>query len=133
MLITFRKGAILGMGPWHTVRLICDHVSAETYNGNVYASETWTKGNRCRFTLETKDSRAFGSRTSWSGRHMRKASWQAHWDVLEAIFQQHPDAIVRTSMATYDGYKGFLANAPATAEKNIGSRMQPATMPDCTV
>jgi len=48
----------------------------------------------------------------------------------DALFCEHPDAIVRTSMAYYNGLQGFQDTYPATGDHNIGSQMQPITMPE---
>ena len=132
MLITF-KSKLDNTTPWDVVQDITALVSADIYNGNVYAAQTWARGSRVRFTLKTRDSDAFGSRRSWSGRRMKKASWEAFRDVLRAILKAHPDAVIRTSMATYRGLEGFESTYRSTAYKNIGSMMSPTTMPDQTV
>lgn len=95
--------------------------------GNIYAVITWARGNRVRFTLETRDAWKHGSRTSASGRHMRKASWEAHRDVLKALFELDPEATIRTALATYRGKADFEHQFPATAHKNVGSIMEPRT------
>jgi len=86
-----------------------------------------------RFRLGAKDSRKYGARRSWSGRHTPNASWEAHRDVLREIFRLIPDAVIETRMATYKGADGFEATFPATASINIGSQMRPATMPSLSV
>jgi hypothetical protein len=101
--------------------------------GNLLASITWSTGRRVRFTLETRDAWKHGSRTAASGRHMRKASWEAHRDVLTALFDADPDATVKTALATYRGRKHFHDSFPATAHKNCGSVMQPVTIRECSV
>lgn len=143
MLITFSKSyANTASSLVQTVIQVTARVSVENYRltwehdspiGNVYASITWVKGRRVRFTLETRDAWKRGSRTSASGRHMRKASWEAHRDVLRALFAVDPDAVVKTALAVYCGAADFEREFQATAHRNIGSRMEPRTMPDCTV
>jgi hypothetical protein len=103
------------------------------YNDNLVVHETWHRARRIRFVLRTKDSRAYGSRTSWSGRHTRSASWEAHRDFMRFIFDLDPNARLQTGMATYNGKRGFEVHHGDTARRNIGSHMQPCTMPDCTV
>jgi hypothetical protein len=41
-----------------------------------------------------------------------------------------PSAIVRTAMATYRGADGFLTEFPATADRDVGSMIAPAFMPE---
>jgi hypothetical protein len=111
-------------------RLTWDH---DSNIGNLYAALTWMKGRRVRFTIETRDAYKRGSRTSASGRHMRKASWEAHRDVMRALFQHDSHATIKTALATYRGAADFEAKFPSTGRKNIGSMMQPKTMPECSV
>lgn len=101
--------------------------------GNLVASITWSKGRRVRFTIETRDAWKHGSRTSASGRHMRKASWEAHRDVMQALFQHDSHATIKTALATYRGIDDFNDKFPATAFKNVGSIIQPRTMRECSV
>lgn len=108
-------------------------VGANEYERNVYGDVTWATGRRVRFTLATRDAWAHGSRTAASGRHMRKASWEAHRDVMAALFDADPDATIKTALATYRGRDDFQAKFPETAHKNVGSIMQPVTFRSTTV
>lgn len=101
--------------------------------GNLYASITWARGRRVRFTIETRDAYKHGSRTSSSGRHMRKASWEAHRDVMRALLKIDPDATIRTGFATYRGLSHFEATHLETGHKNVGSMIQPVTIRECSV
>jgi len=121
---------------------LVDQVSVSNYRltwksdspvGNLVASVTWAKGRRVRFTIETRDAWKHGSRTSARGRHMRKASWQAHYDVMQALFRFDRYAVIKTAFATYRGIADFEAKAPATAEQNVGSRMEPTTIAECSI
>lgn len=71
-----------------------------------------------------------GARRSWSGRRIQAACWHAYRDGIRAVFDRNPDARVYTGMAKYIGVQGFEDNYPATANRNIGSMIQPAYMPD---
>lgn len=139
MIITFSKKFMSGLGDREgtalDIRVLseADAVGYRHYGGNVYAVITWARGSRVRFTLETKDAWARGSRTAASGRHMRKASWEAHRDVLQALFDLDPDATIRTALATYRGREDFKRQFPTTAHKNVGSVMQPVTFRSTTV
>lgn len=114
----------------HGIAALAERVSEEQYDGNLTVESEPTRGRTVRVKLGTADSYAHGSRRSWSGRHGRWACWHAFRDVLTAIFNADPDATVRTSMTTYRGARGFLANYPGTADQNVGSLMQPAYMPE---
>ncbi len=85
-------------------RLTWEH---DSLIGNLVPSITWSKGRRVRFTIETRDAWKRGSRTSASGRHMRKASWEAHRDVMAALFDADHGATIKTAFATYRGRKDF--------------------------
>ena len=81
-----------------------------------------------RFTLAVHDSRAKGARRSAAGRHMPKASWQAHRDVMRAIFRSDPEAKLQTALATYDGRADFERSFEATGDKVVQSCGQRRTM-----
>lgn len=70
-----------------------------------------------------------GARRSWQGRKCQAACWHAFRDVIRQVFVLAPDAVVKTSMATYTA-ANFEATYPATGWKNIGSQFQPVTMPE---
>lgn len=145
MIITFSKN--YAAAPSHnplsdTVIETAEHIGIKNYRltwhtdsaiGNVYASITWATGRRVRFTLETRDAYKHGSRRAASGRHMRKASWEAHRDVMEALFDADKDATIKTALATYRGRKDFYNKFPATAAHNTGSIMHPRSIADNTV
>ena len=145
MIITFSKK--YAEAPSHnlrdTVTETAEHIGMKNYRltwpsdlpiGNVLASITWAKGRRVRFTLETRDAYKHGSRRAASGRHMRKASWEAHRDIMEALFDADPQATIKTALATYKGRKDFHLQFPATAHKNFGgSLMNPVTIRSTTV
>lgn len=118
---------------------IVNLVSRDCYEGNLTINDITDLGGvrrpRIRASLRTREGKgadkftsAPGARKSWSGRRMPAACWHTFRDVLNVSFERHPDAIVRTSMAVYKGHKGFLAEYPETAYKNIGSQFQPAYM-----
>lgn len=144
MIVTFGKelpAAKLGTLEKAVVAIV-DRVSVDQYRltwehdspiGNLVAAITWVKGRRVRFTLETRDAWKHGSRTSASGRHMRKASWEAHRDVMRQIFVYDSQATIKTAFATYRGAKDFEASFPATAHHNVGSIMQPRTIRECSI
>jgi hypothetical protein len=80
--------------------------------------------------IDVHDSRGKGARTTWQGRRGPYACWHAYRDVLTELFDIVPDAKVTTTMAVYDGRRGFEREYPATADRNIGSAIDPGYMPD---
>lgn len=141
MIVTFSKKNAAANCEAAVVCLV-DVVSVKKYRltwesdspiGNLVASITWAKGRRVRFTIETRDAWKRGSRMAASGRHMRKASWEAHYDVMAAIFKHDPEATIRTAFATYSGKADFERKAPGTADHNVGSMCEPRTIAQCTV
>lgn len=144
MIVTFseRYAASPSRNLANTVVETTEHVGVRDYRltwlydspvGNLYAAITWERGRRVRFTIETRDAYKRGSRRSAAGRHMRKASWEAHRDVLTALFDADPDAVVRTGFATYRGRKHFHNTFEGTAQHNVGSMMQPVTIRSCSI
>lgn len=146
------------------VRAVVARVSADKYAGNVTFGRSNTpirqEGPRVRFTLGVLDSHGEGARmtpgTPWSNpRHTVAATWQAHYDVMLALFDAGATRI-SSGMADYragmarvrdDGYDGrrdqwhtfgpfdsgldaFLALAERTADINAGSIMAPAAFGD---
>lgn len=141
MIVTFSKE--FKSGPY--ADLVTDAVNCvgvENYRltwesdspiGNLYASVTWARDRRVRFTIETRDAYRHGSRRAASGRHMRKASWEAHRDVMRAILTLDPQAVIRTGFATYRGLDDFEAKYRETGDRNVGSRMEPVTIRECSI
>jgi len=146
------------------VRTVVEHVSTEKYGGNVtfgrmntpLRDESGPRGKRARFTLGVNDSHGTGARRSWSGRHTVAATWQAHYDVMAALFDAGATRI-RSAMADYragmaqvrtSGYSlddrgqmlrrgpfatardAFDALADETADGNAGSIMAPVAFGD---
>lgn len=138
MLITFSKGyaepGIVGkLSAAAMVARTVAEVSAAHYAGNITFDLTWERGRRVRFTLGALDAWAAGSRVAASGRHMRKASWEAHRDVMRALFDVDVNAVIKTAIATYRGRADFEAKHPETARHNVGSLMAPRSIKDCSV
>lgn len=114
-------------------------VSVDTYGGNI-APEISHIGTRSRgrhagrhvyrVKLTAKDSRGEGARRSWSGRRGPWTCWHAFRDVMAAWLIADPAAHIRTGVAVYDGADGFLSLFPATADRNIGSMVEPLAMGD---
>lgn len=97
-------------------------------------NELQIKSNRVAvFTLRVNNSRAKPARLSASGRRTCSVSWQAHYEFMQSLFTIDPNAKIVTGMAKYKGMQNFLDTCENTANKNIGSMMQPITMPELDV
>src|SRR5215207_5508272 len=110
-----------------------DNLRAEVgrvYSGNRFAARVIPKDSGARMFGQQIKTSAPGAHKSWSGRRINAACWHAYRDAILAVFNINPDARVYTSMAKYVGRDGFMSAYPQTADKNIGSMMQPAYMPE---
>lgn len=91
------------------VRATIARVSADKYGGNLrpgvggYAVRQ--EGPRVRFTIGVESSRGPGARRAASGRRLAAASWQAHYDVMAALFDAGATRIA-SGMADYRGGDG---------------------------
>lgn len=88
---------------------ITGHVS-RLYDGNLTVCEgahelPYARRPQCVARLAVVKSAGSGARRSWTGRRMPCACWHAYRDVLSAVFDAFPDAVIRTSM------QGFGKNA----------------------
>lgn len=105
----------------------------KTYNGNLRVHQDAHEiGSRVITTvgrLTVESSREAGARRSWSGRRCQAACWHAFRDVVRDLLANHPDAVISTSMARYTA-DNFEDTYPQTGERNIGSMVQHAYMPD---
>lgn len=81
-----------------------------------------------RGRIIARDSKGQQARRSASGRHGPYACWHAYRDALRAVFKVYPHAVVTTSLARYNGSDGFESVYPETANKNVGSMVNPAFM-----
>lgn len=118
-----------------SVAAIVTGVSVARYAGNI-TCETRDDGKtrdgrrKVRFTLAVVSSFEHGARRSAWGRRLPKASWQAHRDVMRALFDTAPDAVLQTALTTYRNRDDFLDRFEATGDHNIGSRMHPVRIRD---
>lgn len=125
---------IRGKGVTHTrVKEIISAVG-ENYDGNIVVHQDskplGVNDYGFRGRVVARKSRTHGARESWSGRATVAACWHAYRDAIRAVLTEFPHAVVTTSLARYEGLAGFEAQYPRTADKNIGSMVQPAYMPD---
>ena len=68
-----------------------------------------------RGVLRCDTSRNPHARRSASGRRTIAADWETHRIFLAALFDAWPEAVVRTSLATYRGRDDFMCKHPETA------------------
>lgn len=105
-------------------------VSWQCYDGNVSTVDLHMVGHRsCRGRVNVKSSSGLGARRSWSGRRGPWACWHVFRDVIAETFEQYPDARVTTGLARYTR-ANWASTYPATGERNIGSMVNPVTMPE---
>lgn len=133
--------------PARLTEIVAD-VSRRLYDGNVavgpYAGtigepslkQTLSDGRHVvNWTLTCRSSQAPGHRRVGSPpytplRRSIHASWQAHFDVMAAIYNVDPDAWIKTAVATYMNARDFACKAPATANYTVGSIVSPARLGD---
>lgn len=124
------RSKVLGLG---NVQDITRTVSEARYGGNVtlerhaHTVRRTRNGETVAFRTIVRDSRRAGARRSAEGRRMPVACWHATRDVLAALFDADPDAVVTTALARYDGRDGFHRTFPGT-DRNVGSMIHPALM-----
>lgn len=110
---------------------VLETVSADYLNSLTWELEDLGGVRRNRYRLKVGAiSGGYAARTSASGRRGPYACWHAFRDVLSLLMIRDPRALVRTSLARYDGAAGFIRDYPGTADKNIGSMIYPAYMPE---
>ncbi len=106
-------------------------ISHQEYRGNITFKRLPEKtGNFVFFTLTVLDSSKPGAKRSATGRRISAACWHAHRDIMLALFEHNPDALLVTAMARYEGLEGFERNYPATGDVNIGSMFEPRCYAD---
>lgn len=118
------------------LRDVVRKLNATDYANNIVvenAEALSSTGTRINVKLGTADSRKHGSRQASSGRHGKWLCWHGFRDVFRAVMDVNPDAVVRSRDAIYRGKQGFENTYPSTAERNVGSMVQPAYAPDLCV
>jgi hypothetical protein len=113
-------------------RTIAYAVSAVRYGGNLTVARDAhsTSAATCTARLSAAVQHGPGSRLARTGTPGPYACWHAYRDVLAALFRHHPDARVRTRMATYRGQAGFEEDYPETAVMDSGRPGRAVYMPD---
>ena len=112
----------------HALRDAVDQANFDYDNNIKFKREPERIGNFLHFTLSVNDSSAIGGRISHSGRRVAALCWHGHRDVMRIIFEEHPEALLITAFARYEGLEGFMENYPDTGDRNIGSYHQPMAM-----
>jgi hypothetical protein len=119
-----------GISP-ETVSRLTAELSAERYEGNVYAEireakQTKRAGEwRVRFVLRCRSSKGEGARTSASGRRTVSATWEAHGLLFNTLF----DAGLRRIDAGPVTYTAEKWEGRASWEDwQVGSMFAPAFM-----
>lgn len=128
------------------VESIVNRISRENYEGNLacgpyavmfgaprFVKEMKDGRIRLSFCLRVRDCTKKGARRTFSGKRWVSASWQAHYDVMDALFRADSTAHLKTGLATYEGRDDFLAKAPDTYYHNVGSMVNPMCIGDMDV
>lgn len=125
---------VKGMTPGQ-LQMVVAEISNSLYAGNIVVD--WENGSprllnqagtRFRGRILARSSRGPGARRSWSGRRLTSACWHVFRDVFREALRRYPGAVFTTSMARYTA-ANFEDTYPATGSRNIGSAMEPVTMP----
>jgi hypothetical protein len=110
---------------------ITHQVGDALYNANltVHQDARELSPTRCQARVAVHDRDGAGTRTTWQGRHGLYVCWHVYRDVLAEVFERYPGAVIYTRMAPYRGRAGFARHYPRTGSANVGSMVQPVTMP----
>ena len=117
---------VWGVTPTQLAKIVRT-VSAKLYKGNIIfkSGPEMVNTKKMTFALTVKRSDQPGGRRSPSGRKVAAACWHAHRDIMQELFNQFPEARLKSMMADYRGKDEFEDNFPETAWVNIGSEAQP--------
>jgi hypothetical protein len=63
-----------------------------------------------------------------SERRVAAVCWHGHYSFMRHLLALHPDARIKSAIGDYRGLAGFLATAPETGYRNIGSQVYPVQM-----
>lgn len=101
----------------------------QMYDDNIEFKTLNPKGNRFSFTLTVKDSKGQGARLSTprylgdnangQQRRIKAACWHVHGDFFDLLFQDCPDAVIRSQRKKITKEEGNWQ------DWNIGSQMYP--------
>jgi hypothetical protein len=101
------------------------------YDGNLRFKRLEDTPRGVQFTIMVHASDKPGARRSYHGRRIAAACWHAHRDLLAALFDMCPDAIISTGARRNDGKRtvyvrqaGFFRDFPETGHVNIGSMFE---------
>jgi hypothetical protein len=85
-----------------------------------------------RPTADTYRAKSFNF-GSEKGRRIWAVSWAGHYVFMRALLDLDPTAKITSGWATYDGLIDFLAEAPETGYRNVGSIAYPLYACDAAV
>lgn len=116
-------------------RTIIRNLNADKYAINPIIIETATElsDNRFRVKIGMTYSRVAGSRTSWSGRHGKYASWHTFFWIMESVFHLNESARIQAGRTVYRGYTDFMKQTDHNLYENIGSMVSFVTWEDVAV
>ncbi|KKM00093.1 hypothetical protein LCGC14_1807910 [marine sediment metagenome] len=101
------------------------------YGGNIQEKRLDAAKHGAVFTLTVKDSAKPGHRLgharngSGQRRRIAAACWHVHRDVLTALFQQNPEARVKSMQADYTSKQNFEESFESSGLHNAGSMADP--------
>lgn len=81
-------------------------------------------------TLKVKSSRGLYAKRGVGGRRTVAACFHGHAAFMKAVFAIRPGALIKSTMATWDGAADFAERFEDVGERNIGSRMEPIAFRD---
>ena len=96
----------------------------------VELSQVKDRGAWLKFTLKPVSKSDLYRRVSHTGRRVNAVCWHGHRDFMLKLFELCPDAILKTSLATYKGKEDFLRQFENTGWNNCGSMASPLTYRD---
>ena len=84
------------------------------------------RGNYISFCLRLDNCKdSFHRRAHYKGNRMNCVCWHGHKEFMLGVFEINPDAIIKTSFASYKGKHDFLMKYEETGERNAGSQIHP--------
>ena len=107
---------------------VIDTLNTTKYAENPIVIESHTELSPTRFRVKIgmTDSHGDGSRTSWSGRHGKWASYFTFWDIIAGIYHHNDSARVQARDTVYRGEYDFKCQVYEGLYTNVGSMMNPA-------
>ena len=110
-------------------------VNARGYNGNIkvhFGADTRYSAKGVptfQGRLSVHSSKGAGAAVSYNGRRKAAACWHVFRDVFADILENHPEAIIKTALATYTA-ETFSDVYPGTGLTNVGTMVEPLDAKD---